>query len=442
MTHTTHTTNTAADTNTPAADTPAAPDTAAASSRPDRLASLDVLISGASIAGPALALWLAHHGARVTVVEKAPALRDGGSAVDFRGAVHRTVLRRMGIWDEVHRRQTRMGRQVIVDADDRERVALPAHMLSGDVEIFRGRLTRILHERTRDRVTYVFGDSIATLEQDADGVDVTFEQAPPRRFDLVVGADGLHSRTRSLAFGPEERCLRFLGHYVAGFELPNHLGLDRTSRMYCEPGRMVGIANHGQPDAAAASFFFASGRLDHDRHDLDAQKEIIAERYRDMGWHAPLVLKALAELEEPDALYFDAIAQIRVDRLSKGRVVLLGDAGYGATMGGIGSGTALVSAYVLAGELAKAAGDHRTAFAAYEAEIGDHARKCQRISGNAGPFLAPATERRIRSRDRTYRLLGSRVFGAFFRRLTEQAASGITLPDYPQDLSARPDSRS
>ncbi|MFE0176676.1 FAD-dependent monooxygenase [Streptomyces sp. NPDC059002] len=393
------------------------------------LTHLNVLISGASVAGPALALWLARYGARVTVLEKAPALREGGFAVDFRGEVHRTVLRRMGIWDEVHRRQTHMGRQTIVEADDRERVDLPAFLMSGDVEIFRGELSKILYERTKDRVEYVFGDSIASLTEDSEGIDVTFDHGAPRRFDLVVGADGLHSHTRRLVFGDESRYLRFLGYYVAGFGIPNHLGLDRTARIYSEPGRSIMINNYdGDPSAAGACLVFKSERLDYDRHDIGRQKEILADRFAGLGWtHAA---KALDGLESADELYFDAIAQIHIDRLSQGRVVLLGDAGYGATMGGIGTGTALVSAYVLAGELAAARGDHRTGFAAYEAEIRAYAKGCQKSSGNAGPFLAPATEKKIRSRDRMYRMLSSRFLAGFFKRLTEKAASDLTLKDY------------
>ncbi|MFD0413284.1 FAD-dependent monooxygenase [Streptomyces sp. NPDC127108] len=426
--------------------TPTRPTATTRTARPARpLAHLDVLISGASVAGPALALWLSRYGARVTVVEKAPALREGGFAVDFRGHAHRTVLERMGIWDEVHRRQTRMGRQIVVDADDREQVDLPAFLMSGDVEIFRGELSKIMYERTRDHVEYVFGDSVASLTETPEGaegtestgstkstggVHVTFERGAPRRFDLVVGADGLHSHTRRLVFGDESKYLRFLGYYVAGFGMPNHLGLNRTARIHSDPGRMIDICNYdGDPHRAGAGLVFRSERLDHDRRDVAAQKRILAEKFADMRWkHAPQVLKAL---EETDDLYFDAIAQIHVDRLSQGRVVLLGDAGYGATMGGIGTGTALVCAYVLAGELALAHGDHRTAFAAYEAEVRDYAKGCQKTSGNAGPFLAPPTEKKIRSRDRAYRMLSSRFLAGFFKRLTERAANGIDLKEYP-----------
>ncbi|MFD4629804.1 FAD-dependent monooxygenase [Streptomyces sp. NPDC058284] len=396
---------------------------------PTPLSHLDVLISGASVAGPALALWLARYGARVTVLEKAPALREGGFAVDFRGETHRTVLRRMGIWDEVHRRQTHMGRQIVVEADDKERFDLPAFFMSGDVEIFRGDLSKILFERTEDRVEYVFGDSVASLTEDSEGVDVTFDRGAPRRFDIVVGADGLHSHTRRLVFGDESRHLRFLGYYVACFGVPNHLGLDRTARIYSEPGRTLMLNNYdGDPARAGAALFFRSDRLDYDRHDTAQQKKLIADRYAGLAYrHAATALEGLENAED---LYFDAIAQIHLDRLHRGRVVLLGDAGCGATMGGMGTGTALVSAYVLAGELAAARGDHRAGFAAYEAEILAYARGCQKSSANAGAFLAPATERKIRSRDRAYRVLGSRLLAGLFKRLTERTASDLVLKDY------------
>lgn len=393
------------------------------------LGHLNVLISGASVAGPALALNLARRGARVTVVEKAPALREGGFAVDFRGRVHRKVLTAMGLWDEIHARQTHMGRQSVVDADGHARVDLPSEMMSGDVEIFRGELAKIMYERTKDRVEYVFDDSIAALTDDGAGVDVTFERSAPRRFDLVVGADGLHSNTRRLVFGDESRCLRFLDHYVAGFGVPNDLGLNRTGRLYSEPGRAVALGNYdGDPGRAGALLVFRSERLTYDRRDVAGQKRILAERFAGMGWETPNVLKAL---EQADDLYFDAIAQIHVDRLTQGRVVLLGDAGYGATMGGMGTGVAIVGAWVLAGELALAGGDHRTAFAEYETRIRDFAKGCQKIAGNAGPFFAPATERGIRSRDRMYRLLSSRLLAGFFNRLTEKAAQDIKLREYP-----------
>ncbi|MGX1886171.1 hypothetical protein [Streptomyces sp. NPDC055287] len=191
---------------------------------------------------------------------------------------------------------------------------------------------------------------------------------------------------------------------------------------------MASLANYdGDPDRAGASFVFASKRLEYERGDLPRQKEILAARYADMGWETP---KILAALDAADGLYFDAIAQIHIDRLSRGRVVLLGDAGHGATMGGMGTGAALVCAYVLAGELAAARGDQRTAFAAYEAEVSDFAKGCQKTAGNAGPFLAPPTEKKIRQRDRAYRMMSSRLLAGVFKKITEKAATNIRLKEY------------
>lgn len=392
------------------------------------LAGVRVLVSGASVAGPATALWLDRYGADVTVVEKAPELRTGGFAVDFRGSVHRKVLSAMGIWEEVHARQTAMGRQSVVDASGTVRVDLPAEFMSGDVEIFRGDLAQIMYERTHHRVRYVFGDSITTLREDDAGIDVTFDRAPSARYDLVVGADGLHSHTRGLVLGTEERFLRFGGYYMAGFGVPNHLGLDRTARMYSEPGRTVLLSNYdGDPERGGAALVFASEPLAYDRHDVAAQKRVLMERFAGMGWETPRVLRAL---ESADDLYFDALSQCHVDRLSRGRVVLVGDAGHGATMGGMGTGAALVCAYVLAGELATSGGDHKSAFAAYEAAVTRFAKGCQKSAGNAGPFFAPPTEAKIRSRDRMYRLLSSRPGAGAFRYLALRAAQNIRLKDY------------
>src|ERR1700759_50111 len=177
-----------------------------------------VLISGASIAGPALAYWLQHYGFEVTVVERTPALRPGGQAVDFKGRTHRTVLDRMGIWDEIQRRQTGKTDTVCLDATGRQRAVMSGEFTGGDVEILRGDLAAIMYERTADQVEYRFGDSIATLTETPAGVDVPFSHGPAQTFDLVVGADGIHSRVRRLAFGPERDYVHHLGYYysVAG----------------------------------------------------------------------------------------------------------------------------------------------------------------------------------------------------------------------------------
>ena len=203
-------------------------------------ANRDILISGASVAGPALAYWLSRYGFHPTVVERAPQLRGGGYAVDFRGAAHLSVLAKMGILDAVKARQTHLSATTIVDQQDRPVAQMPAHVFAGDVEILRGDLAEILYEATRDTTEYVFGDSISELGEHPGGVDVTFEHAPPRTFSLVIGADGLHSNVRRLAFGEDDRFIEDLGLYVSIFSMAHaaSLAASYTNVLYERPIHM------------------------------------------------------------------------------------------------------------------------------------------------------------------------------------------------------------
>ncbi|WP_433352427.1 FAD-dependent monooxygenase [Microtetraspora malaysiensis] len=376
-----------------------------------------ILISGASIAGPALAHWLIRYGFTVTVVEKAPALRLGGQAVDFKGETHLTVLERMGILEDVRRLQTGGTDQDIVDANGRRLAVLPGEFTGGELEIKRGDLSQLLYERTvAAGCEYVFGDSITSLTETAGGVHVTFERGAPRTFDLVVGADGIHSNVRRLVFGPESDYVHFLGYYYGLVDVRGNFGA--TATMYNEPGRLVST---GGP-AAAAFFAFASPRLDYDRYDAGEMKRILRDAYAGMGWRTSEIMEAV---RRADDVYLDSISQVRIDRYSEGRVVLLGDSAYGNTLGGFGTGLAMVGAYVLAGELAEAGGDHRVAFRRYEEGFRDYAKIAK--NGNAGRFLAPRTRRGIRMRNRLFR---SGVLFSLMMKMTDKYATDITLKDY------------
>jgi 2-polyprenyl-6-methoxyphenol hydroxylase-like FAD-dependent oxidoreductase len=321
----------------------------------------EVLISGAGLAGPALAHQLHRHGFRPTVVERAPALRDGGYKVDIRGAAT-DVLKRMGLYGAARAADTGMRHVTYVNRDGRRIARLDADLLMGrrgdDLEVMRTDLTRILYDATAADVDYVFGDSIATLTDGPDGVDVTFESGATRRFDLVVGADGLHSVTRRLAMG--EVPLRHLGAHIAIFDVPNELGLDREEVFYTEPGRMVFAYATGPDAPAKVGLVFGS-----DEPRLD--REVLAEKFAGMGWQVPRFLEVLRDTEE---VYFDSLSQVELPRYSAGRVVLLGDAAHcPSPSAGQGTSMALVGAYLLAAELAAAGGDHRAAFDAYEARL-------------------------------------------------------------------------
>ncbi|MFH8982343.1 FAD-dependent monooxygenase [Streptomyces varsoviensis] len=346
-----------------------------------------VLISGASIAGPALALWLHRYGFRVTLVERAPALRDGGHAIDFRGAGV-DVLKRMGLFEAVREHDTGMRGITVVDGAGETLAELPSEVMSGELEVLRGDLTHVLYEATRRDAEYVFGDSIVSMVQGADGVRVEFEKGEPRTFDLVVGADGAHSNVRRLVFGPESEYAHDLGLRGAIFSAPNYLGLDHRG-VLCRLGDKAGMffsARHNTE--ARAGLFCADRTLECDRHDTAAQKRFIAERFAGEGWEIPRLLDIM---ETTDDFFFDTLTQIRMDTWSRGRVVLLGDAAYcAAPTSGMGTSQAMVGAYVLAGELATAAGDHETAFTAFEKEMRDYVAQNQLLGRRAAASFFPS----------------------------------------------------
>ncbi|WP_030059827.1 FAD-dependent monooxygenase [Streptomyces novaecaesareae] len=393
--------------------------------------STKVLISGASIAGPALAHWLGRYGFEVTVVELAPALRGGGQDVDFRGRTHLTVLERMGVLDELRALGTGGSPMTFVAEDGRQLLHLPAEFAGGDVEVPRGELAQLLHRHSSTRAEYVFGDTITALEETPNAVRVSFRHGAPREFDLVIGADGLHSTVRRLAFGPEERYVRHLGYYAATWQLPNTLGLPTGSVGLNVPGRLMSVgAGHRDPSRAGAFCLFASPELRYDRHDPAQQKALIRTAFTGLGWRVPQLLESLDAAPE---LYFDSISRADVPAWSTGRTALIGDAACGATIGGMGTGTAVVAAYVLAGELARAGGDHRTAFARYEKLLRGYAQGCQKGGDRTGPFLAPRTPTGLRFRNA---VLNRRWALDKMLELGKQVSS-VELPDYEAELSGR-----
>jgi 2-polyprenyl-6-methoxyphenol hydroxylase-like FAD-dependent oxidoreductase len=350
-----------------------------------------VLIAGASVAGPALAYWLRRHGFHPTIIERAPEVRRGGQAIDVRG-VALAVVERMGLLADIRRASTRMRGMSVVDADGRELMRTTETTLTGgptdgpDVELMRDDLVRLLVDATGE-VEYVFDDGITALAQDDDGVHVRFARGGARRFDLVIGADGLHSTIRRLVWGDEAQFLRHLGTYLAVFSVDNYLGLDHWQVFHHGEEAMVGIYSARDNREARAMLGFGSPPLAVDPRDVAAQKAIVAARFAGAGWEAPRLVAKMAGASD---FYFDAMSQINLERWSVGRVALVGDAAYcSSPMSGQGTSLALVGAYVLAGELAAAGGDHRRAFAAYEAALRGFVDRNQQLALAAVAERAP-----------------------------------------------------
>jgi 2-polyprenyl-6-methoxyphenol hydroxylase-like FAD-dependent oxidoreductase len=301
-----------------------------------------------------------------------------------------------------------------------------------DIEILRGDLSQVLHDDTCDGVEYLFGDRIAELTQDADGVDVTFAGGDRRRFDLVVGADGLHSALRGMVFGPRERFLRHLGLVLAFYSVPNEFGLDRWLIDYQdqESGRSAGLRPIPDATRAMAMLSFPAADFDVDYRDIEGQKSLLRAQMAGLGWQTPRIL---AHLDDTPDFYLDQVAQVVMDRWSDGRVALIGDAAFSSSpMSGGGTGLALVGAYLLAGELAAAGWDPEAGFAAYEARMRPFVEANQEIgrlhvaSRAPRPDAEPAPDMEA------------------FMAVVERAINGVELPDYagvPDSGAAEPAAR-
>jgi 2-polyprenyl-6-methoxyphenol hydroxylase-like FAD-dependent oxidoreductase len=351
-----------------------------------------VLISGAGIAGPTLAFWLARAGFRPTLIECAPALRTSGYVIDFWGLGY-DIAERMNLSDEVNHVGYHIREMRIVDDNGNRITGLGTRVfreLTGGrfVTLGRSDLSRLLFEKIRGTTETVFGNEIASLQEQPDGVEVQFRNAKKRRFDLVIGADGLHSNVRQLVFGPQDQFERQLGYYVAAFEVEGYRPRDENVYIiHSQPGRMVGrFALHD--DRTLFLFVFAFDRSV-PVFDVATQKAILRERFGDGTWECPRILD---KLNRTESLYFDRVSQIKMEHWSRGRIALVGDAAFCVSlMAGQGSALAITAAYVMAGELVKAAGRYAEAFHNYETLLRGYMVAKQRGAERFSSAFAPRT---------------------------------------------------
>ncbi len=395
-----------------------------------------VLISGAGIAGPALAFWLRKAGCTPAIIEQAPALRSGGYVIDFWGLGY-DIAERMGLAPAIDRIGYRMRELRIVNKTG-DRVAgfgiKVFRELTGGrfVTLRRSDLSRLLFQAIEGETEVIFGDEIAGLEQSADGVEVQFKHAPGRRFDLVIAADGLHSNVRRLVFGPQERFEHGLGYAVAAFEVSGYRPRDEDVYViYNEPGRMLArFALH--EDRTLFLFVFSTGDTIEGAHSLAAQKRVLWERYRGARWECQRIL---AELDRTESLYFDRVSQIKMDAWSKGRVALVGDAAFcPSLLAGQGSALAMTASYVLAGELSEAQGHHEEAFRRYEARLRPFIASKQKGAERFATAFAPNTRFGLFVRNQAIR--ATAIPGLAKLTFGRDIIDSLRLPDYGWQGSA------
>jgi len=353
---------------------------------------LNVLISGAGIAGCTLAYWLARGGHAVTVVERSGSLRSSGSPVDVRGPAA-DVAERMNIAAQLREARIRLAGMTFVDSSG-HRIArvdieqLRSSIVPKDIEIARGDLARILHAASAGDAEYVFGDSIKSLDQDETGVDVAFERSPPRRFDLVIGADGLHSIVRRLALGADSEFVRHAGLYAATVSLPATSDAGREMFMLNTPGKLAAL--HPCQGAPLAYFVFWHSEIpDFDYTDLEQHKRILEQNFADIGWRVPEFLAAALAATD---MYFDSVARVDVPDWARGRIALLGDASSCVSLFGDGSTLAIAGAYELARAVNESPADPPGAFRRYQAVHGRLVASKQKNLSFMASRIVPKTE--------------------------------------------------
>jgi 2-polyprenyl-6-methoxyphenol hydroxylase-like FAD-dependent oxidoreductase len=393
-----------------------------------------IAINGLGVAGPALGYWLNRSGHDVLLVEQAPRLRTDGYVIDFWGLGY-DIAEKMGLINEIRARGYQVREVRYVDRSGRKRsgfnVDVFGRLTNGRfTSVRRSDLSATMYRAIESQVETIFGDSIASIDDQGDRVRVGFDHAPAREVDLVIGADGLHSRVRRLAFGAEADVESRLGYHVAAFEVRGYRSRDELVYVsYDLPGRQISRFTT-RDDSTIFLFIFRDEYITRD----EEPKAVLRRAFAGAGWEWPQIE---AELQRAGDIYFDTVSQIRMDRWTKGRVALVGDAAACVSlMAGEGTGLAMTEAYVLAGELHAAGGDYATAFARYEKLLMPFLRKKQLSAAKFTSSFAPKTSAGIALRNLVIRLM--RLPFVADLAVGRQFRDDLALPQYDlPSLSAR-----
>jgi 2-polyprenyl-6-methoxyphenol hydroxylase-like FAD-dependent oxidoreductase len=382
---------------------------------------IKILVIGAGIAGPAICYWLKRFGFSPVLIEKSAAIRKGGQALDVRGiATH--IAREMGIYDQICDMRTRIERGRFVDAAGNvlheEQGEKFGFRQDDEVEILRGDLVEILMKTITD-VPCHFNQSITSMQQNDDSVTVNFKNGMIENYDIVIAADGIHSATRRMIFDNNEYQLINLGSYLSTFTIPNYLNLNHME-LLCEANhKLVTINSDNNPDIARAGFMFRSQHILKDIRDENEQKQFLCDTFRDFGWETQNILNRMPESND---FYFDAITQVKMNSWTKGRIALLGDAGYSPSpLSGQGNNLAFVGAYILAGELKTANGNYMQAFIRYNALLHSFVDANQKFGvWVSKSFLVEDEVSKEIAEERSDRIL----------TMMKSVSNSITLPQY------------
>lgn len=391
-----------------------------------------VLISGASIAGPTLAFWLAKYGFMVTVVERSETLRLGGQNIDVNEPA-RQIARKMGIEAAIRAANTGEVGLQLIGQNEMATASFPKEgSISGtqELEILRGDLVRILYEATKQTVDYRFGDSITNLEQHPDEVIVTFSSGKRETFEFVVAADGVRSSTRRLVFG-EEPVFKYLGLYTAYLTIPRQETDNNWWRWYTAVDRRIIMLRPDNQGTMRASVAFLELDEAYEKLSSAEQKSVLKTKLAGAGWEADRLINALDDTAD---LYFDKIGQIKAPRWSEGRVAMIGDAAYCPTpLTGKGTTLAMVGAYLLAGELSRHE-RHQDAFVAYEKRMRPYVEEVQKLPPGVPWLVYPRTRFGVSVLNTIAGIIASKpvqkLFSLFTSTEDESKAEGIVLPEY------------